>query len=61
MDAIVGFVAGYLFATKFGLLNRGEIEAAWKRIRKSPETRAVFSAGFHIFRHFLTQYVNSRR
>ena len=61
MEAIFGFVAGYLFATKFGSLDWGETRKAWNRIKKSQETQAVFSAAFHITRTLLTQYVGSRR
>ena len=61
MEAIFGFVAGYLFATKFGALNMDETRQAWKRIRKSQETQAIFSAALHITRTLLSQYVESRR
>ena len=53
MDVVLGFLAGYLFASKFGLLDLDKTKGAWKVIRKSKEAQAILAAGFDIFRQTL--------
>jgi len=59
MNMMIGFVLGYVFAWKAGLLELDKISQAWSDIKKSQETQALVGGTMTIAGGLLRQVLAS--
>ena len=55
MEAIIGFVAGYLVGSREGKAGLERLKTSWKAIRSSPEVRKLVTDGLSMAEQVVRQ------